>query len=248
MTPDSFGSRVRDGRQRLAAAQKPGDGVPAYLRWVNRRAGRFLAACAYGLRATPNTVTVVSFLFSLLGLVVLVTAPVAVWTGVLVAVLLALGFALDSADGQLARLYGVSSSAGEWLDHVADAFRAPMFHAAVVLAVIWKVDGYSWLVVVALIWCMVTAGQFLSQILAESMVRKAGRTPTRGGTLRSFVLLPTDTGVQCWMFALWGVLPLFATVYTVLAVIAVAHSAVSLRRRFRDLTALDRSRQEAGHA
>lgn len=244
----SFGTRFREGRQRLADAQKPADGVPAYLRWVNRRAGRFFAACAYGLKTTPNVVTLVSAAVSFAGLVVLVAAPVAVWTGVVVAVLLALGFALDSADGQLARLYRMSSATGEWLDHVADAFRAPMFHAAVALALVLKTDGKTWLVAVALVWCVVTAGQFLSQILAESMVRRAGRAQTRGGVLRSFVLLPTDTGVQCWMFVLWGVPVLFAVVYTALAVIAVVHSAVSLRRRFRDLTALDRARRENDHA
>ena len=52
-------------------------------------------------------------------------------------------------------------------------------------------------------------------------------------------LLPTDPGTLCWSFILWGFAPAFAVVYTVLAAVALAHSAVSLRRRYRDLTALD---------
>ena len=37
--------------------------------------------------------------------------------------LLVVGYALDAADGQLARLRGGGSVAGEWLDHVVDAVK-----------------------------------------------------------------------------------------------------------------------------
>ena len=43
----SWGSRFAAYRSALAAAQKPGAGVPAYMRWVNRGAARVVAAaCA----------------------------------------------------------------------------------------------------------------------------------------------------------------------------------------------------------
>ena len=102
-----------------------------------------------------------------------------------------------------------------------------------------------WLAVVALVYGWVTSGQFMSQILAEQFVRAAGRKQTRGGNLRSFVLLPTDPGVLCWSFMLWGFGVPFMVLYTFLAVIAVAHSSISLRRRFRDLRALDAAAKEA---
>ena len=92
---------------------------------------------------------------------------------------------------------------------------------------------------------VLTAGHFMSQILAEQFVRAAGRKQTRGGNLRSFVLLPTDPGVLCWSFVLWGFGVPFMVLYTFLAVIAVAHSSISLRRRFRDLRALDAAAKEA---
>ena len=92
-----------------------------------------------------------------------------------------------------------------------------------------------WLAIVALVYGWVTSGQFMSQILAEQFVRAAGRKQTRGGNLRSFVLLPTDPGVLCWSFVLWGFGVPFMVLYTFLAVVAVAHSSISLRRRFRDL-------------
>ena len=52
----------------LASAQKPGAGVPAYLRWVNRPLGRRAAAAAYVPGLTPNAVTLLSGVCSLAGL------------------------------------------------------------------------------------------------------------------------------------------------------------------------------------
>ena len=40
----SWGTRFTTYRAALAAAQKPGAGVPAYMRWVNRGAARVAAA------------------------------------------------------------------------------------------------------------------------------------------------------------------------------------------------------------
>ncbi len=45
-----------------------------------------------------------------------------------------------------------------------------------------------------------------------------------------FILLPTDPGVVCGTFALWGLGAPFMVLYTFLAVVAVAHSSMSLRR------------------
>ena len=74
-------------------------------------------------------------------------------------------------------------------------------------------------------------------------MKSAGRAQTRGGNVRSFVLLPTDPGTLCWSFLLWGFAPAFGVGYVLLAAIAVAHSAMSLRRRYRDLTAVDTASQ-----
>src|SRR5690554_2860599 len=107
--------------QRLASAQKPGRGAPPYSRWVNRRLGRWLAAAAFLARLTPDAVTAISALTTLSGLVLVALVAPTWWLGPLVAFLLLLGYALDSADGQLARLRGGGTKSGEWLDHVVDA-------------------------------------------------------------------------------------------------------------------------------
>lgn len=245
----SWFEHFQQARATLDAAQKPGNGVPAYTRWVNRRAARLIASFGAASHMTPNMVTTISFLLSLGGMVLMLSQPPHPLQGVGVAVLLALGYIFDSADGQLARLTGRSSKAGEWLDHVVDAVRSPAIHLSVAVALTLYQPHMWWLALVALVYALITSAQFLSQILAEAFVRAAGRPQTRGGNLRSWILLPTDPGTLCWSFLLWGlasegaahtVTP-FAVLYTALAVIAVAHALMSMRRRYRDLTALDRN-------
>lgn len=229
----------------LSSAQKPAQGVPAYTRWINRRGARVVAAFAYSVGWTPNMVTGISAGLSLIGMVLLISLEPAWWVGVLVAVFLAAGYLFDSADGQLARVSGSSSVTGEWVDHVVDAFRSPAIHVAAAMAIMVHRPELAWLAVVALVYSLVTSGQFLSQILAEALVRKAGRPQTRGGNLRSWILLPTDPGVLCWMFILWGIAPLFTVGYGLLALISAAHAMVSLSRRYADLQAVDAEAKEA---
>lgn len=242
----SWPTRFRRARATLDAAQKPGNGVPAYTRWVNRRAARVIASFGAASHMTPNMVTGISFLLSLGGMALMLSQPPHFFQGVGVAVLLALGYIFDSADGQLARLTGRSSKAGEWLDHVVDAVRSPAIHLSVAIATILYQPQLWWLALVALLYGLVTSAQFLSQILAEAFVRAAGRPQTRGGNLRSWILLPTDPGTLCWSFLLWGLTPWssispFALFYVGLAVIALVHALISMRRRYHDLCALDRN-------
>lgn len=245
----SWGTRFTTYRAALAAAQKPGAGVPAYMRWVNRGAARVAAAACAAFGWTPNFVSFVSVCFSTLGLIVLVALEPTWWSGLIVGTSLAVGFMFDSADGQVSRVTGASSKTGEWVDHVADAFRSPAIHFCTAVAVMVYRPESWWLAIVALVYGWVTSGQFMSQILAEQFVRAAGRKQTRGGNLRSFILLPTDPGVVCWTFALWGLGAPFMVLYTFLAVVAVAHSSMSLRRRYRDLRALDAAaKQGDSHA
>lgn len=125
-TPTSgFSAKFSHTLRSLEAAQKPSIGVPAYTRWVNRRVARYFAATAVALSITPNRVTAISAACSAAGLIVLITYPPSVGMGVCVALLFALGYGLDSADGQVARVTGASSPAGEWLDHVVDSIRVP---------------------------------------------------------------------------------------------------------------------------
>ena len=106
---ESYAATLR----RLAAAQKPAArSAPAYSRFVNRRIGRYLAAWAYRAGLTPNAVTAISAVWTFAAVVLLIVLPASWGLGVGVAVLLLVGYAFDSADGQLSRLTGRSSRGG----------------------------------------------------------------------------------------------------------------------------------------
>lgn len=230
-TPHSF----RSALQRLDSAQKPGAGVPAYTRWVNRRVARVFAASFSRIGATPSMVSVLSIVFTGLGLAAfLVLQPVSpALAGLSAAVLLAVGYALDSADGQLARLQGSSSLQGEWLDHTLDAIRLPAVH--LVVAVAFLGVGLPVLAVAAAAFSVLASASFLSQNVGGLLRDGARVERTEVRRLQSWILLPTDPGVLCWVFALWAVLPLFTACYLALLAANAAHVVLSSRRRWREL-------------
>jgi phosphatidylglycerophosphate synthase len=227
-------ARYRQGMAALGSAQKPGAGVPAYTRWVNRRMARHVAATAFAIGWTPNMVTAASAVLSLGAMVVMLVVPPVPLLGLPVAVLFAAGYLLDSADGQLARLTGTGSPAGEWLDHVVDAIRTPAIHLAAAVA-LWRFVGESPLVVVAFAFALLSVGQFMSQILAEQLARGRATEPQQDSRRRSWLLLPTDAGAVCWMFVAWGVPVLFAVVYSAMFLMNLVHTAASMRRKYRKL-------------
>jgi phosphatidylglycerophosphate synthase len=94
-----------------------------YTKHVNRRLARPLTLAAWALGANPNQVSVLSFLVTFGGLgVFLWGAPAATWSLAAYG-LLVLGYALDAADGQLARVRAQTSLIGDWFDHGLDAFK-----------------------------------------------------------------------------------------------------------------------------
>ncbi len=231
----------RDTLAALGAAQKPGHGVPAYTRWVNRRFARYFAAAAVKFGVTPNGVTAISSALSLVGILALIFLEPSFWTALLVAVFFALGYAMDSADGQVARVTGASSPAGEWLDHVVDSIRTPAQHLAILVGFIrfqdhWPVHGWAlwWL---PMAFAVLTVGHFMSQILAEQLrTKRKTASPPAGGTMRSFINLHMDAGTFCWIFIFWGWGWGFIVVYGLLFLANFATTALSMRRKFISLS------------
>lgn len=230
---------------RVRPAQKPGAGVPAYTRWVNCPLARYAAAWLTSQGISANGTTALSAAFSAVGLVWLALGPLTWWTGLAVAVLFAAGYVLDSADGQVARLTGTGSPAGEWLDHVVDAVRTPAIHLCALVS--WyrheplRGDVLPWMLTLPVLFTLVAVGHFMSQILAEQLLRAGGahsNVASDAGPLRSFVNLPMDAGVTCWIFALWGSPAVFTALYSLLLLAHVAIGGVSMRRKHRALSAL----------
>lgn len=232
---------------RLSGAQKGAAGAPAYSRFVNRRLGRVFAALAFQAGLSPNAVTGISALFTGSGIALLVLARPSVPVGLVVAACLVLGYALDSADGQVARLRGGGSPAGEWLDHMVDAVKASGLHVAVLIG--WYrfdvVDPGVWLLV-PIGYCVVDAVTYFATMLNESLRAQHG-APTRAqqtarppGVARSLLTLPTDYGLLACVFVLYGAPALFVPTYTALFVAATAFLVLASVKWFREMGRLPR--------
>ena len=238
---------LRDTLRRLASAQKGAQGAPAWSRFVNRPLGRLLAAVAFRAGLTPNAVTGLSAACTAAGLVLLAAVRPSPVLGVAVAVLLARGYALDSAAGQLARLRGGGSPAGEWLDHMVDAVKASALHLVVLVALFrfGAVDSPA-LLLVPLGYCAVDAVTYFGTMLNESLRARHG-VPTRAapsaqraGIARSLLTLPTDYGLLCCVFVLYGVPGLFLPVYGVLFLAAAGFLAAASPKWYREMGRLPR--------
>ena len=84
----------------------------------NRRFSTLLTRLLVRTRLTPNQVTVLSFLVLLPGAYLLSTGERIALIGA--GLLIQLSFTLDCCDGELARLRGLSSPFGAWLDGLLD--------------------------------------------------------------------------------------------------------------------------------
>ena len=234
----------RETLARLGTAQKSAArGAPAYSRFVNRRIGRYLAAAAYRAGLTPNGVTAVSALFTFTGIALLVALPPSWGQGAAITVLLVLGYAWDSADGQVARLTGLGSPAGEWLDHVVDAVKVVSLPLALGVGLaVHDVVPSGWLLV-PLVSAITSSVLFFAMILTDQLRRAHGvqsLAPTDGRVpwLRSVLVLPTDYGVLCWTFLLLGAPIGFLWFYTAITVCTTAFLALALVKWFREVRAL----------
>ncbi|WP_150307658.1 CDP-alcohol phosphatidyltransferase family protein [Planctomonas psychrotolerans] len=240
-TPRTYSAAVRS----LASSQKSSKGAPAYSRYVNRPLGRRFAALAYVLRLTPNMVTSVSALVTFAGIAMIALLPPTPLFAVLTSVLLILGYALDSADGQLARLRGGGSMVGEWLDHIVDAIKSSALHAAVLIGWFRFLDLDPVWLLVPLGYTIVSAVFFFGMILTDQL-RRLNRGSSamilkhdgRTSLAYSLAVIPADYGLLCLVFLFAWISPFFVGLYTALFVANALILAASLVRWFRAVSRL----------
>lgn len=230
-----------DTVKEMAAAQKTAArGAPAYSRYVNRRLGRLLAAAAWRLGLSPNAVTATSAVFTFTGIALLVLFPPSGALGIGVTLCLVTGYALDSADGQVARMRGGGSPAGEWLDHMVDAVKTSVMPLALAVGLYRFGAVEHWWLLVPLGAAVVSAALFFSMILTEQLRRQAGRASVASlqgrSWIRSVLVVPMDYGVLCLSFAVYGIIPLFLTVYTLIFAATAAFLVLASIKWFRELS------------
>ena len=252
--------RMAQARALSAGAGKSNRGAPGYSRWINRPAGRQLAILAFRIGLSPNQVTLLSGLTSLVGIVVLALAPATVPVGFLVAFLLALAYALDSADGQVARMQGGGSRTGEWLDHVIDCVKIAALHSAVLVAWYRSYDLPDAMLLVPIVFGIQASTYFFTKILTDQLrdsaavSAAAAATPAAGApvepmtppavsvddgrppVLASLLVLPLDYGLLCLTFVLLGFHQLFVWAYCALALMGVVLLVAAFGKWYRDLS------------
>ncbi|NOJ60762.1 CDP-alcohol phosphatidyltransferase family protein [Arthrobacter sp. 260] len=246
------GGTYRDTVLSLAAAQKvAAPGAPPYSVYINRRAGRYLAAACHRAGLTPNAVSVISAAFTFTGIGMIAFGNLSWGLGIAVWLCLAVGYAFDAADGQVARLRGGGSLSGEWLDHVVDSAKLSSIHLAVLIGAYrgFELSTPLWLLV-PLGFCVVAAVAFFSMILNDHLKEihslKTGAVPAKGSgsRLKSLLLIPTDYGFLCLTFVLLGAPPLFMALYTVVFVANLGHLVLASIKWFRDMGRLDASARD----
>jgi phosphatidylglycerophosphate synthase len=236
--PTTFG----DAMVALRSKQKTSKGAPAYSRLVNRRLGRVFAATAYVLHLTPNQVTCVSALFTFGGIATIALVDPTVGSAVAVCLLLVIGYALDAADGQLARLRGGGSVSGEWLDHAVDSVKLASIHLAV-LVNWYRFDHFSNVRLVVPIVFQIVASVLFFVIILNDQLRRAHRGSAamilqgegRSSTLYSLAVVPTDYGLLCLVFVLLAWHQVFFWVYTALMVANLAFLLLALAKWYREM-------------
>ncbi len=238
------GPGYRESVARLATAQKTSKGAPAYSRYINRRLGRYLAALAHQMGLQPNQVTAISAVCTFAGIAAVMLAGPGPVAAVVIPALLVVGYALDSADGQLARLTGRGSSAGEWLDHTVDAFKVGSIHLAV-LVCWWRFFSLEtpWLLV-PLAFQVAATVHFVSTLLMDQL-RRSKRSDHgtlmegegNSSPLYSLAVVPTDFGLMCLVFFLLAWPAAFVGAYSALCAATIAFLLLALRTWYREVKA-----------
>lgn len=236
----------QENYRRLRGAQKSSQGAPLYSLVVNRPLGRVFAATAHHMGFAPNQVTVVSAFFTFTGIALIALMAPGLWMAIGVALLLVIGYALDAADGQLARLRGGGSLTGEWLDHVIDSFKVATLHLAVLISMYRFFEVSPRWLLIPILFSAVYVIHFFGMLLTELLTRIANLslgtrpdTPQTGSSVRSVLKLPTDYGILCLSFLLLAHRPVFQWFYLALAVATAAYTILVLPAWYRRLKLLD---------
>ncbi|MCH7789124.1 MAG: CDP-alcohol phosphatidyltransferase family protein [Acidobacteria bacterium] len=173
------------------------------------------------------------------GIALIATVDPSALSALVVVGLLILGYGLDSADGQLARLRGGGSPGGEWLDHTVDAAKIVTLHLAILISL------YRFGDLTSDVWLLVPIGfaatstvLFFSWILRDYMLSNTSISTNRRSdgerfsVANSLMRTAEDYGVLMLVLLTLPVTKLFVGLYTVLFAWSVMMVVVSLPRRF----------------
>lgn len=233
---------IKNNYRNLAASQKKGAGTPAYTRFVNRHLGRLLASVLAAFNFSPNIISLISSAITITCFIIFtLLSQVSIIQSSALVILLYFAYALDSADGQVARLLDKQSKNGEWLDHTLDAIKIPLGHGVAILLIIKNIPTNKLLIIFYLTIISIASANFLSGIL-KSKLLSSPTTPKhkiikgRNSVIRSFLTLPLDYGLFILIFLFSFNSEWFINIYNLWGMIFVLFSTISLLKSWQELT------------
>jgi phosphatidylglycerophosphate synthase len=181
---------------------------------VSQRIGARFALAAYRMRVAPTALTLANLILGLaVSVVVVANAGAGWWVGLLALVGWQVAYALDCADGQLARVSGKTSPAGARVDVLCDvAAQIALVTAVSAVAVAHKPGTPTWLVAVF-------AGSWMVNLVTsvlQSGPQAASMVPSRSLPVR-LVKLIRDYGA---VIALAGLVLTVVPEWTVVLLVA----------------------------
>ena len=123
---------LEEAERRLLASLHKGGQDGFVSRWMNRSLSTRLSKYLVRTAITPNQITVIAFLISLMGSAFLFLGTYA--AGVLGGVLMQAGSVVDGSDGEVARLKGSATPRGAWMDTMLDRYADLAMTFAIVAA------------------------------------------------------------------------------------------------------------------
>lgn len=243
--PEQQRESPRATLRRLQRAQKPPHGTAAYSRFVNRPVGRLFAVAAYHAGLSPNAVSLISAGFTFTGLAVVAAAAPHPVTSVLAGLMLVVGYAVDSADGQVARLTGRSSRLGEWLDHTIDSIKMQAIHLVILVHLYrWYAGMPDSVLLIPLAFSVAANVVYFGMMLVEQMRLARGEARDRPGAkslsvTRSLTMLPMDFGALAVVVGTLYWHRVFLAGYGILLLGTVAALVAALRKWSVELASVD---------
>lgn len=175
---------------------------PSYL-WtslIDQQLAVFLAWIFVRAGIGARTVSVLSALPALLGsLGLLLLAPP--WNLITFLVLIQLSYILDCADGPVARVTGVSSEHGAYLDRLLDYLSLSLIGIGYTLYITWQFSGDKLMLWSAIAFFLTRAMSYSAQFLKPEI--EGPMTPLSTSWIRRIFGQISDTGL--W----WFLLPIF---------------------------------------
>lgn len=153
--------------------------------------------------------------------------------------LLYFAYALDSADGQLARLLNKQSKTGEWLDHSLDAVKIPLMHGVAIILIIENKMPGKLLIIFYLTVLSLASANFLSGILKSKLIKKHitenNYIEEKNSTIRSILTLPLDYGIFALLFLFTYKSDWFILLYNIWGIVFIVYSVLLFAKSWREL-------------